>query len=218
MVKEKKEQTISWALKREREDFECTSNNEMRFLKEHLATTTSYIFDLLEQKNQYKQIQLLDNPSINNDDIEEQIIEISQYIPTEMVTFTSQILPSNYYRLSTFKEFASEKNRIISAVARALILAKKEVTKDSDLEEYWKESILLIEVNKKGNLNDFDNYFIKPFVDGIKNSRFIEDDSSQNLSLIYSKMESKNQQVRFTLINKKYIKKYMDLIENSLIH
>ncbi|MFR5263805.1 hypothetical protein [Clostridium sp.] len=211
MNKNIKRQISEWGL----DDYRMLNNNSTDLIDDTIEELFKTIHKFIDIKQRIEvENSMLDFREVEN--IGKDLITIIDYVENEFVIFESKIFPINYYKVESFRYYTSEKNLIINAVSEKL----KELNfkKDGQLVNNWDDSLLLFQIKKLGKVADFDNYFCKPFVDGIRNSRFIKDDSSNNLTISYSNLNSDQQLLRATLINKKYKKKYKEKILDIILN
>ena len=181
---------------------ECIDNS--------IADSIKNIFNLLKRKQEMlSKFSTLYDEEYKNADSD--LIKIINYKKGEMIQFGTNLLPPNMYKLESYISCHDLKNRIKYAIKDKLS-EFKEVDEDGHIIDIWDRAILIIEVFKEGQIADFDNYFIKPYVDGIVLSRFVYDDSARNLKVFYSPLDLKDYIVKFTLINQKYSEKYEDYL------
>lgn len=177
---------------------ECIDNS--------IADSIKNIFNLLKRKQEMlSKFSTLYDEEYKNADSD--LIKIINYKKGEIIQFGTNLLPPNMYKLESYISCHDLKNRIKYAIKDKLS-ELKEVDEDGHIIDIWERAVLIIEVFKEGQIADFDNYFIKPYVDGIVLSRFVYDDSARNLKVFYSPLDLKDYIVKFTLINQKYSEKY----------
>ncbi|MDU3535940.1 MAG: hypothetical protein E7F55_12885 [Clostridium perfringens] len=213
MCSEKVKKPIAeWEL----EDAIKFNNDSTKLLDDCIESCYNQFIKLIKYKQDFEyQNSLLEYREMEN--THKDLVEIVEYEKDELVSFTTKLFPINYYKLESYKYNVELKNMIIYSISDKL----KEINfKESNGEviNQWDKAILLIQLKKDGQATDFDNYFCKPFVDGIKKSRFIKDDNPECLNIAYSNLDSENQLIKLTLINRKYHKKYADKIHEILIN
>ncbi|WP_055069060.1 hypothetical protein [Clostridium massiliamazoniense] len=211
MDKNIKRQISEWSLN----DYKDVYNNSIDLIDDTIEQCFQTIHNFIDIKQKIEvENSMLDFREVEN--VGKDLITIVDYVEDEFVIFESKIFPINYYKVESFRYYTSEKNLIINAVSEKL----KEINfkEKGFVVNNWDESLLLFQLKKIGKVADFDNYFCKPFVDGIRNSRFIKDDSSNNLTISYSNLNSEQQLLRATLINKKHKEKYKEKILDIILN
>ena len=206
-----KRSVVNWEL----DDMVKCGNDSIDILDDVIQNTYDQFIKLIKFKQKFNNLNSLmeDLAPVNTN---KDLVEIIEYVENEIVVFTTELFPINYFKLESYGVHVELKNMIIFSIFDKL----KEINFDSKFGKpinNWEEAILLIQVNKIGQLTDFDNYFCKPFIDGIKKSKFIIDDNPRCLNIAYSNLISENQLIKLTLINKKFHKKYEEKIHKILI-
>lgn len=191
-----KKRTIEYVLENEKEN--------LKIIDAAIALNLEYLFKLIEIGND----EVLKNNIIFDEDINEietNLIKVETYIKNEIIVLNTNLIPMNYFTLESYKNNSNIKNIIIKAVSTKI--------KEINLEENsWRESIIFFEFFKDGRKSDLDNYFFKPFVDGIVLSGIIENDFMENLKIIYSRKPKDKHLLKITLINKKSLGNYKEKI------
>ncbi|WP_195972489.1 hypothetical protein [Clostridium thermobutyricum] len=217
MSRETKKQNIEMAL----DDKLNEINEELGAFHKILESQFEAINTTLEQmENLQFQKKIIINIEEEEADIStnlSELINIIEYKENEIISFETNLFPNNYHKMEGYNHHTKTKNRIRVAVLEKL----KEInynTKNGTNYNSWDKAIVIFEIKKEGRIADFDNYFMKPYVDGIVLSGFLKNDTSDNLDIIYKDLDSKKQLVRVTLIKKgvehKYIKRYFNIKKN----
>lgn len=131
---------------------------------------------------------------------------IKEHIPGEKISMVNSLFPPNLFVTESFRKYAEYKNIIQLSMCRTL----------EQLEEKWDEVLVCFSMGHNNKLYDLDNYYYKPYVDGIRQSGLICDDNAEIFKLFTKNKNSIEKDILIDIYNKKYVKKYIDEIMDLL--
>lgn len=185
-----------------------------RAVNQTIAGELQQVYNLLASK------QAISNHfcKLNGDNfvnVDSELVNIVEYVKGEMVVLETSLFPPNLFLKESYFYHPDIKSRIKHAIKDKLFTLK-ETNINGEITDVWSNAILIFEINKLGKTNDLDNYFMKPYIDGVTLSRFIKDDNYNNLKLVYTPFKSDKQMIRMTLINLEFFNKYENIFWNII--
>lgn len=184
-------------------------------IQNHIVDHFKSIYNLLESQQELCLLVARENNTqIENAD--SSLIDILEYKKGELVKLGINLFPYNAFKLESYFTHHKVKERIKYAI-KSKLYELKDFDADGRILDIWNKALLFFEISKEGRNADFDNYFMKPYVDGIVLSRFVSDDKSNNLKIFYSPLKKRKYLIELTLINQNFIKNYQDFLLDFLI-